>query len=350
MARIKMGPQGPYWDANDTGPDQVDATMASSMRAQGMNAGYPSEGTPPVMSAPPPGINRGYPSEGTPRIWPDQAPGMNAGYPSEGTPPIATGRMKLGPNGPYWDPNDTGPDQTAAQPTPMPAAASAGAAPTPGGTFSDPASASMEALINQRTQALNTPYQNPDFQPAIDQLRRYLTQLNGPAYTPQQADLQQTQALDPLERQRQAAKQQIVERLAARGMGAGSGLLERALEDVDRQFNQMRTTVQSGFANRAVDLQRQNQMTAAQLAPQIASLQQQQFGGNEARQMSAVQLSQIVPQIAWQRLMGAQQGAGLDPASLMSLAQAIQSAGAGQNAAYMQGLMPLLQVILGGSG
>jgi len=56
-------------------------------------------------------------------------------------------------------------------------------------TFSDPASQQWEAILNQRISQLQTPYQNPGFDTAVNQLNSYLTRLNGPAYTPEQMSL-----------------------------------------------------------------------------------------------------------------------------------------------------------------
>lgn len=218
------------------------------------------------------------------------------------------------------------------------------------GVFNDPATQNFEALLNDRIKQLQTPYNNPDFQPAIDQMRGYLQRLNGPAYTPQQMDLIQTQALDPLERQRTAAKQQVMQRLASRGIGPTSGILEKALEDVDRQFGELRTKTQAGFATNAIGLDRQNAAQAAQLAPLIASMQQQQFAGQDARAGQAVNLAQIVPNMAWSRLMGANNAImPINPLQALGGLQNMQNQNAQNDAAYWGSLMQTLWPIFFGN-
>src|SRR5258705_2916056 len=49
------------------------------------------------------------------------------------------------------------------------------------GVFNDPATAAFERLLNQRIGQLQTPYQPPGMQPALDYLNKYFQQLQGPA-------------------------------------------------------------------------------------------------------------------------------------------------------------------------
>ena len=105
-------------------------------------------------------------------------------------------------------------------------------------------------------------------------------------------ELQQTQALDPLERQRQQQRQQTALRLSQRGITQGSGVFEQAMQDIDRQFTELRTRTQAGFAN-----------TAAQQA--------------EERALAGVNLFGQIPQYQDRRLQLAQQA--LMPANPMQL-------------------------------
>jgi len=216
--------------------------------------------------------------------------------------------------------------------------------------FSDPATAEWErnlramvdrlnqpqqapdygALIEQMRNAVSrytTPADNPDFQPYVDYMRKYFAQLQGPAYTPAQQDLIQTQALDPLERQKQSARQQVIQRLAAQGISPSSGIMEKALQAVDTQFAQLETQSRAGFATNAINLERQNAAQAGQVGGAISGAQQQnttfndqrfnqglnlqkslvdtenQFANtNEQRAMQAIQLLFQLPQLADTRL------------------------------------------------
>lgn len=220
-----------------------------------------------------------------------------------------------------------------------------------GGTsvFDDPATKNFEKLLNDRIQGLQTPFQNPDYQPAVDQLHGYMARLNGPVYTDNQRDLMQTQTLDPMEHQRSQAKQQVMQRLAARGIGPSSGILEKALEDVDNQFQQLRTRTQAGFATNEIHQGNQNAASAAQLAPLIASMQQQNFNQQDSRNQQAVGLAQTIPNMAWARLTGAANNVqAINPLSALSLQNGFQQQGYGQDANFMQSLMPILLQLFGG--
>ena len=212
--------------------------------------------------------------------------------------------------------------------------------------FSDPATQQYEQLLNAMIQRLQTPYQAPDLNPALDYLRNYFQQLQGPAYTDQQLGTMQTQALDPLERQRTVAKQQVMQRLSARGISQSSGIFEKALQDVDRQFDQLRTQTQGKFATNAIGQQNQNFAQAASLGPLIASLEQQQFQGNENRAMQGVQQASIIPNLAWSRLTGAQQGVQqINPFSAFQLQNSFQNAGYQQSNDFTSQLLQILQTL-----
>lgn len=128
-----------------------------------------------------------------------------------------------------------------------------GAPSAQGAAFSDPATAQWEQLLRSFVDRLNTP-------------------------VPQgQLELQQTQALDPLERQRQQQRQQMSLRLSQRGITPGSGVFEQAMADIDRQFNELRTRTQAGFANAAAQQQEQRQGQAVDLFQRIPQYQDERL-------------------------------------------------------------------------
>lgn len=132
-----------------------------------------------------------------------------------------------------------------------------------GAAFNDPATAQWEQLLRQLVDRMNQPQ---------------------PTWSNSQMDLMQTQALDPLERQRQARKQQETQRLAARGITPGSGIFNEAMSSIDRQFDQARTQTQAGFATQAIG--REDQL----------------FANNEQRALNSVNLFKQIPQMADSRL------------------------------------------------
>ena len=191
-----------------------------------------------------------------------------------------------------------------------------------GGVFDDPATSEWEQLLRQLTGRLNQPRENPDFQPMVDYLRQYFQKLQGPAYSPNEMDLMQTQALDPLERQRQAERQQVTQRLANRGISQTSGVFEEGIRDVDKRFDEMRTRTQSGFATDAVHQQQQNAQQAAGIGQLLASLQEAQASGDEGRAFQALNLFRQIPDLADRRLSMAQQTLNpLNPMALLQMGQ-----------------------------
>jgi len=214
---------------------------------------------------------------------------------------------------------------------------------------SDPSTASFEQLLNKLTSSFATPQVPQGYDQAVNQLNTYLGQLNGPVYTPQQMNLLQTQATDPLMQRRDAARQQAIEHLASRGISPTSGIAADLLNQVDRSFDQQNTQQQGQFASNAVGLQRQNQATAAQLAPLISQFQQAQTQTQDQRNQVAATLAAIVPQLAQQRLGAAQGTLANSPSigNLLSLLGGFQQQGYNQGANYGQGIAQLLAALMG---
>jgi hypothetical protein len=201
------------------------------------------------------------------------------------------------------------------------------------GVFDDPATKEWEQALRAIVGKLNQPYDNPDLNPLLDYLRQYATKLQGPAYTPQQMDTLQTQALDPLTSQRDAMRQQIMQRASQRGLDPSSGIVQDEINQLDRSLSQTRSQRQGQFAANAVNLDRQNQQLSGQVLAQIAALQEQNYAGNENRALQALNLLSQIPALADKRLglalqsMGGQQS---NPSSLMQLLSTFQRQGMDQ--------------------
>lgn len=265
-------------------------------------------------------------------------------------PRPAVGRYKdVGGGQLAWDPNDTGPDQPAggySSATSPPAQPSYNTS-----TFTDPATKNYENLINSLTNRLNAGYTPPDYGPTVDYMRKYFEQLQGPAYTPAQLDVMQTQALDPLERQRQAARQQVIQRLASHGIAPSSGIVEKALQDVDNQYNTIRAQTQSHFATNAIDTQKRQLAQAAGVGQGLTGMEQGQYDTETNRLLQGVQLAGIMPQLSWNRLLQANGvTGGTNPISLLGLSNDFQTQGYNQSNAYLQYLMQALMGAFGGGG
>jgi len=136
--------------------------------------------------------------------------------------------------------------------------------------------------------------------------------------------------------------------MASHGIGPGSGILEKALEDADQQFNSAPDKASAGFATQAIGLGNQNAQIAAQIAPFITQLYQSQFNAQDQRARQAAALAGTIPQSAWERLIGANGTiAQTNPLSALSLLNGFQTQGYAQNADYGAGLTQLLSLLFG---
>ncbi len=210
----------------------------------------------------------------------------------------------------------------------------------PGGTYSatnpfdDPATKNYIDLLNSRIQSLLQPYNNPDAGPLQDWMRKYFAQLQGPTYTPAQQATIQTQALDPIEQQRQAEIKNVAYTMAARGITPGSGPYLQAERDINLKYDQIRAQIQGGLSVNEINLGRQNQAQAANVGGQLAQFTQGLFGTQEARANQAVGLAQEIPNLAQQRIAQAVnllQGSNVNPAQLLQSLQGFQGQGLFQN-------------------
>jgi len=201
--------------------------------------------------------------------------------------------------------------------------------------FSDPATKGYIDLLNSRIQQLLTPQHNPDMDPLLSYMRQYFQQLQQPTYTDAQRATIATQQLDPMERQRQARKQQVIQQMASRGMGPSDGPTIAALAQIDRDYDTQRAQAQGGIATNEINLGRQNQAQAVDVGSAIASLQNGMFNQQDQRANQAVNLGAQIPNMAQSRLQQSIQllnGSNVNPASLFGSQQGFQQQGIAQNA------------------
>ena len=95
--------------------------------------------------------------------------------------------------------------------------------------------------------------------------------------------------MDPLEKLRQARKQQVLQQLSQRGIPPGSGVGLQMIQDVDRQFDQMRTQQQAGLAGRFADERVSRMLQGLGLFGNLAG--QENARQNEAFQYRTVPLN-----------------------------------------------------------
>ena len=111
---------------------------------------------------------------------------------------------------------------------------------------------------------------------AVKRLEEYVNQrvgkLQGPAYTGTEAEVLRTQFLDPLERDRDAARKRALEQISARGLTPESGVSAQLMQEVDKAFNEYRTRGQGAIATRQIEEQRSREQEAQELLKYLAML------------------------------------------------------------------------------
>jgi hypothetical protein len=127
--------------------------------------------------------------------------------------------------------------------------------------------------------------------------------LQGPAYTGAEGEVLRTQALDPIEADRQATRQRAMERISARGMDPTSGIAQQLLNDVDASYDRSRAGAQNTLAYRQIEEQRSREREAQDL---IASIP----GAEEAVLRGDVNFIQVLNNLINQPQQGAIMSAG----------------------------------------
>ena len=183
------------------------------------------------------------------------------------------------------------------------------------------------AALQARAQALATGNAQ------LDQYMKYLqdrfTDLKGPGYTGAENEVLRTQALDPMEKDRSAAKQRLTERLAARGLTPESGAFQQAMLMLDNEFDGMRGTTQTQLATNELGRRENRAQRAEQIGSQIASIpdlrsreQLDVFSAleqlsmlarqeDESRSREAIQYGGVLSNLGPERMQLAMQAAGM---------------------------------------
>lgn len=153
----------------------------------------------------------------------------------------------------------------------------------------------LTQFINQRVAGL----QQPD--PAAAEVERLLgflgqraTKLQGPAYTGTEQEVLRTQLLDPIERDRQAARKRALQTISSRGYELDSGVAQQLLLEVDRAFNEQRTSAQGALSQRQIEEQRSREQEAQTILDYLPQVKRGQAEQQRGREQEAQQLLQYL--------------------------------------------------------
>lgn len=220
----------------------------------------------------------------------------------------------------------------------------------PGAQFNDPHTKLLEEMMLGRIGQLQSG-QDPGYQQLIQYLQQRFKDLQGPGRTGAENEVIRTQALDPIERDRSAARQRMLERLSARGISLESGIAQQALMEIDKAFDAERATAQTSMAANELNRREGRNQYAEGLAAQMYQIPQ-------ARNREALGYAGALADLGPQRLQMALQamGAGGSPQSmfqsLMQLAQMNQDGALlnSRNSSQLWGGLGSLAAILANAG
>jgi hypothetical protein len=99
------------------------------------------------------------------------------------------------------------------------------------------------------------------------------TKLQGPAYTGTEQEILRTQALDPIENDRQASLKRALDNIGSRGFDPSSGIAQDLLQRVNASYDRERNASQNDIAVRQVEEQRSREQEAQQLLQYIPQAQ-----------------------------------------------------------------------------
>jgi len=164
---------------------------------------------------------------------------------------------------------------------------------------------SLTNYLNRATgfaNDLNTPYQNPQMAQTQSVLQQILNDVQGKPFSDSQSAALQAQATDQLERDRAAATHRTTARMAGLGHGAGSGTIQQAIGDVDREYDNHRGLNQRAITLAGIDQINRNRQTATSTAQLLSDLTGREQALNEGRKAQGLGiLDSVVGQLRNQR-------------------------------------------------
>lgn len=223
----------------------------------------------------------------------------------------------------------------------------------PGNQYSDPYSQMLEELIKSRIGVLQNPYDafyrqqyeqglqsranalgsaNTQVTQLMDYLQKRFTELQGPGYTGAENEVIRTGALDPIETDRAAARQRVMERLSARGLTPDSGIAQQALLEVDKQFDAIRGVTQNTLTTNDLARREDRQQRAQTIGGQLVDIPE----ARSREQLDVFQALEMLSQVARDEDASRSREAigyagGLNDLSAQRLQLAMQAAGMGGN-------------------
>lgn len=141
----------------------------------------------------------------------------------------------------------------------------------PGFQFNDPYTKLYEDVAKKNLESLQG--QNTQMQQLMDFLNKQFSTLStSQGYSPEELAVLQTQALEPIEANRQASQQRVLQRASVRGVLPSSGIVQDEQRMVDTDFDKLRAGASRDVAINSINERRNRLADAlnfAQLGVQI---------------------------------------------------------------------------------
>lgn len=218
----------------------------------------------------------------------------------------------------------------------------------PPNQFSDPYTAFMEDIAKRNIASLQG--QNAEMQRLMGFLNTQFEKMaNSDGFTPEELAMLRTQALEPINAQRDTAQQRVLERAGLRGILPGSGVVQAEAADTDRAFAAMQTAAQRDIGLQNINRRDQNMQNALNLGQLAVALPDQR----NAQALNIAQMLYQVPRNALQDAMlvinGSSPTSAIGPlVNLFGQQQQQQNWNTQMTAQQQQALWTMLGQLIGG--
>lgn len=205
--------------------------------------------------------------------------------------------------------------------------------------YDDPSTQQLEEFLRMLIDEKVKPIEDPARNQFAQQMQDAIATLTNPALTENDRSRLENRALEPMERDRQAAIQRETERLAAMGHGRGSGTYIEAIDRINRQFDERRGVVQRDLSIYDREQNNARRTESLSIGQALSNLSGQQRGEQDARMREALTYVSLFPEMDERRLRLAMETLGMSNsmAGAPSIFNTLSNLQAQANAAAQQG-------------
>jgi hypothetical protein len=175
-----------------------------------------------------------------------------------------------------------------------------------GNAYTDPATQSLQALIQAQIASLNQPYQQTMPQ-VTDLVNQRIASLQQPVWNADANSKVQAGTFNDLEAQRTAELNRTKQQLGAMGYAGTSGPIAEALNQINLKYDQLRANALNQMGTYQVSQNEARQNQAVDLGTLLQSMNNQNYATGQQRNAQAVALGTMLRDFPRQDLAGATQ-------------------------------------------